>query len=534
MNRGFRLEEQHPLFLRDSSFEPSFEVAATEFRYPSVEVEPRSEGYDEYFDPPLESKYECPICLLGLREPVQTSCGHRFCKGCIVRSIRDAGPKCPVDNERLSESQLYPDNFAKREMMDQDVFCRMKKQHGCTWKGKLGKLQEHLNVCDFIDVKCPKKCGREMQRKDLKEHLEKECPNRTLPCKHCKNEIMWNELEDHYGNCPKFPVKCDSCKKENIPRESLKEHLDKECPAVKLKCPFYIVGCLYEGLRIAVIEHVTKELPNHAMEMAKKLGELVETGSGSHDMGGQRNASGTQRPRGGAEAFPREQASQEGYLHDLSSRTQTQRDEIDELRRKVAEMSNLIHHLERQLEETRMRQERPIQELTLRFNRYETKLLEVEGRLCNGSYIWKIDNFRQCRQDAVNGVMTAIHSPAFHTSLYGYKLCMRINLNGVDSGVGKHVALFVHMMQGDYDSILEWPFTGRIALSILDQSDGAEYRHHISETLVAKPNLLAFQRPTAPRNYKGYGYVEFAPIDTIREPQYVRNNTMLVRIQIFH
>ena len=104
----------------------------------------------------------------------------------------------------------------------------------------------------------------------------------------------------------------------------------------------------------------------------------------------------------------------------------------------------------------------------------------------------------------------------------------------MDSGVGKHVALFVHMMQGDYDSILEWPFTGKIALSILDQSDGAEYRHHISETLVAKPILLAFQRPTAPCNYKGYGYVEFAPIETICEPQYVRNNTMLVPIQIFH
>lgn len=170
----------------------------------------------------------------------------------------------------------------------------------------------------------------------------------------------------------------------------------------------------------------------------------------------------------------------------------------------------------------------------LRFNRYETRLLEYEGRVCNGSYIWRIENYRQCRQDAINGVMTAIHSPAFYTNLYGYKLCMRINLNGVDSGVGKHVALFVHMMQGDYDTILEWPFTGRIALSIMDQSDGAEYRQHISETLVAKPNLLAFQRPTAPRNYKGYGYVEFAPIEQIREPQYVKNNTMLVRIQIFH
>ena len=129
--------------------------------------------------------------------------------------------------------------------------------------------------------------------------------------------------------------------------------------------------------------------------------------------------------------------------------------------------------------------------------------------------------------------MTAIHSPSFHTSLYGYKLCMRINLNGVDSGVGKHVALFVHMMQGDYDSILEWPFRGRINMSILDQTDGAEYRHHITKT-VNTPNNSSFQRPITPTNPAGYGHEEFAPIEAIRELQYVRNNTMLVKIQIFN
>lgn len=88
--------------------------------------------------------------------------------------------------------------------------------------------------------------------------------------------------------------------------------------------------------------------------------------------------------------------------------------------------------------------------------------------------------------------MIVIYSLFFYISFYGYKLCMRINLNGVDSGVGKYVVLFVYMMQGDYDSILEWFFMGRIVLFILDQFDGVEYCYYISEILVVKFNLLVF------------------------------------------
>lgn len=99
------------------------------------------------------------------------------------------------------------------------------------------------------------------------------------------------------------------------------------------------------------------------MDMAKKFGESMATNFGINNMVEQ----GARRSRGGAEAFPREEASQEVYLHDVSSRTQTQREELDELRSKVAELNNIIHHMERQLEETRMRQRTLIQQLTLRY-----------------------------------------------------------------------------------------------------------------------------------------------------------------------
>ena len=86
MTVSFSLEEHYSLFSREGPFVPSSVSLETNDLPLSNEI--MSAGYDEYFDPPLESKYECSICRLGLREPVQSSCGHRFCRGCIVRFIR--------------------------------------------------------------------------------------------------------------------------------------------------------------------------------------------------------------------------------------------------------------------------------------------------------------------------------------------------------------------------------------------------------------------------------------------------------------
>ena len=157
-----------------------------------------------------------------------------------------------------------------------------------------------------------------------------------------------------------------------------------------------------------------------------------------------------------------------------------------------------------------------------------TKMTEMESRFCHGCYIWKVSNYRKLREEAVSGNGTVLHSPGFYSSMYGYRLCIRLNLNGVDSATGKHLSLFVHFMKGEFDDLLPWPFRGRITLSILDQNEHHEKRQHLSEVLNAKPKLAAFQKPITHRNHKGFGYMEYASIWLI-DSNYVQNDTLFIR-----
>lgn len=46
-------------------------------------------GIDADFVSTMPPDYECPICHLAYRDPVQTrDCGHRFCETCIEPILR--------------------------------------------------------------------------------------------------------------------------------------------------------------------------------------------------------------------------------------------------------------------------------------------------------------------------------------------------------------------------------------------------------------------------------------------------------------
>ncbi|XP_073692019.1 TNF receptor-associated factor 6-like [Garra rufa] len=233
------MEKEHNSYLSPTENPSTISVSAS--------IPPDQQGYDVEFDPPLESKYECPICLMGLRSAVQTPCGHRFCNSCIRKSIRDTGQKCPVDNEVLLEEQLFPDNFAKREILSLTVRC---SNVGCSDKMELRQLEKHLSQCKFATVQCPQ-CLESVRKSHLDEHKSQQCLQRLLTCPACAGSYVYADKQIHEQICPFANTVCEYCEMELI-RDQLALHCDTDCLKAPVACTFSTFGCR---------EKVSREIP---------------------------------------------------------------------------------------------------------------------------------------------------------------------------------------------------------------------------------------------------------------------------------
>lgn len=561
----------------------------------------REEGYD--FDFIIrDEKYDCPICLLVLRDPLQTTCGHRFCKNCINKWLKESDQRCPIDNMPITESQLFPDNFAKREILGLSVKCPNSKE-GCQVIETLKNIQRHLDECQYVPIPCPNRCSHILLRRDIQEHLSHICHKRTLICNQCSSEVLAEDMQEHEDDqCPMAMVQCPHCAME-LMREQLQRHYDHDCMRRSIDCVYSKLGCSVGKIpRSEMGKHIQENLHNHMQLMCQALtntprrlntpanNQLTHSHSlpdrtepftpedrrmvegignglshavnllhlsdnpslaipqaGPHSLDSfcppdtslrqLRGAQGsderfgsertqidteltyTSNPSNNLEGFPRVPFDDE--FQSLKSQNLSQDESL-------ARHESALHDMKHKVEY----HEKNNAALIKRVKSLENALTELEGRCSNGVYFWRIKSYSKFRNEAESGEVTAIHSPAFYSSCFGYKICIRANLNGVDSARGTHLSIFVHFMQGEYDDILEWPFSGRIMLSVLDQNPTCELRSHVMETLVAKPTLAAFQRPTTPRNHKGFGYMEFLPLSVLDNSSYIRNDTLIIKAQI--
>ena len=87
------------------------------------------------------------------------------------------------------------------------------------------------------------------------------------------------------------------------------------------------------------------------------------------------------------------------------------------------------------------------------------------------------------------------YSPPFYTHLGGYRMCLMVDANGQGTWKGTHVTVAVHLMRGEFDDLLKWPFCGEVTIQ-LKKTDPP---HH----------QLIIQLDAEERNDDGWGYHKY-------------------------
>ena len=195
----------------------------------------------------------CPHCKKIFWEPQMcsiTDCGITFCQPCLKNSLQK-GETCSGCQKG---TKYEPNSFLKNRFLSKLKFkCINSKE--C--KSTLNYDELPFHICPYDKVKCEiKGCSWIGTRKVQPEHIII-CPFEVLECSNegCRENIKRGEMLTHKEGCRYGIVTCPKKCGFNGFRYSLEEHVNHECPLVKVACQYNFRGCIYTPNRVDLQSH---------------------------------------------------------------------------------------------------------------------------------------------------------------------------------------------------------------------------------------------------------------------------------------
>ena len=174
-----------------------------------------------------------------------------------------------------------------------------------------------------------------------------------------------------------------------------------------------------------------------------------------------------------------------------------------------------------------MKMETAVQQLQDGFGEMALLVQTLQATSYSGVFVWKIPEVARRRQEAKKGRTISLYSAPFYTSRHGYKLCLRLYMDGDGSGKGTHLSFFLTVMRGEFDSLLQWPFKQTVSLILLDQ----DRQRDIIQSFRPEPSSASFQRPRMEMNVAS-GCPNFARLSILDNSSYVKEDTMFLKCVI--
>ena len=346
----------------------------------------------------------------------------------------------------------------------------------CEWNGTVGTLEAHVAKCKFTIIPCPKKCRyfdnnvNNFMRKDMAEHLRDGCANRDYKCEYCGHEGQYTTIiQSHDKVCMEKIVPCsvEHCKK-TMRRQNLDHHIATECEYTVIPCEYKSVGCDVNLKRQDMVAHVEDDRYhlNVALQRIAKLQNQVST-----------------------------------LENDFKSKTDT---------------------LESQL----LSAQDSITNLTSNLTSAMSSIAQVEEKCRtlrqNEAFTFKVTEY-QSKVDSNE----AFSSLPFYAYPNGYRISIKVCVNGYGQAEGTHVSVYVSILEGKYDAELNWPVLGNVTFRLLNQLK--DEGHH--------EMVLGFNSSHDALVGSEWGFSKFIPhseldFDSEKETRYLMDNTLYFSVSI--
>ena len=234
-------------------------------------------GFDHKFVEAVDD-FTCSICTKVLRDPHLTvCCGQHYCSSCLDHWAKtQAKPTRCLYCRQTTDFRHFLDKKMERKIKSLHVLC-VHGEDGCQWKGELRNVENHLERgCSYVQVDCSNKCGVLVRRKDMQQHMKKECLLRTYRCEHCGNEGKYKDITTrHYAECSNYPLPCPKGCPAVVKRADLKAHKN-ECPLEEVVCPYSEAGCDVTVLRRDIDNHLKQNCNQHLMMIVHPFLQLKD------------------------------------------------------------------------------------------------------------------------------------------------------------------------------------------------------------------------------------------------------------------
>ena len=368
------------------------------------------------------------------------------------------------------------------------------------------QLQENQKPCPLCKQSLQTVPDKYFERK-VKE-LKVRCPKRNAGCgwvgelgnldQHLSNGSVGGECQYVVVACP---ILCGEC----VQRRDLEGHKATDCPNRQFIC----VHCAYEATYQEIVEDHWPKCKKYPLECPNNCGERdIER----------------QHLQNHLHFCPLEVIECEFDYAGCTEKVKRQKmqSHVD---------SSVKAHLQLVAAHAKL-QEKRIEKQEKQMGALLTQVQRLESTLQSPPLVFTMTNFKRHKKDKAQWF-----SPPFYSHIGGYKMCISVKAKcrKVD-----YVSVYLHMMAGEYDDNLKWPFHGEVTVQLLNQIRNVD---HYEKRLIWDDDYSSdnckecfVQVQGEKQRGRGWGYSEFISYEMLtysagKDCQYLMNDCLKFQIE---